>query len=156
MAKRRTAAESTAAVRFVPVAKQKRQKTRKLDQATGRPVFQAAVLDHYWDYWFRGVAIPLILVVVAAGMAIRGYAAIPLRAGGMFLVRFGWTVFHGLDARLLALSVVGFALWCHFRGVWMEHDRLADYEDSGQTAAMVLGVGGVVAMLLHQAWLVFR
>ncbi len=156
MAKRRVAAESTAAVRFVPAAKPKRQKRRKVDQATGRPVFQAAVFDHYWDYWFRGVAFPLMLVGIATGMAIRGYAAIPLRVGGMILVRIGWTVFHGLDARLLALSVVGFALWCHFRGVWTEHDRLTDYEESGQTAAIFIGVGGVVAVILHQAWLVFR
>jgi|GEM_PF-5915203 len=147
MAQRLAASDSPAKVRFVPTPiKSRRKVVNKPVEPSGRPPFQPAYLDHLWDYWLRGVAMPMGLLLIASGMAIRGYAVLPLPRRGF---GFRWAEFHDLDARLLAISVVGLALWCHIRGVWSEHRQLADYQEPAQTTALAPSILGFVTMLLH-------
>ncbi len=110
--------------------------------------FQPAVWDHIWECWIQGVIVPLMIASVSAGMAIRGYALLPSRRG--------WHAYHGWDARLLALSVLGIALLCHVRGSWPSRDRLADHAESAQAVSVGLIVAGLCGMLLHQAYLIFQ
>lgn len=110
--------------------------------------FQPAVWDRIWDRWIQGTAIPLLIGIVAARMAYHGYAVLP--------GRFRWTVYHGLDARLLALSVLGVALLCHVRGYWPTHRRLAHHTEAAQAVSTGLIVAGFCGMLLHQASVIFR
>lgn len=112
--------------------------------------FGPAALDDLWDRWLQGALFPVLLGLLALRMAVVGYAVLP----SLRITR--WMVFHGLDARLLALSVVGLALVCHVRARWPLHDRLAPHVDLAQIAAWGLVAFGPIGLLLHQGYLLFQ
>jgi hypothetical protein len=93
--------------------------------------------------WFGGVLLPLAVAGYAVSVLIAGQATFRGRYGGVL-------VLTGFDAGLFAVCIFGLAAAIHCFQFWGNSERLDAYANLGASAALLLFVAALGAVVVRQ------